>query len=93
MGWLNSVTLAVVLGFVTAERCHGAVPASAFTINYEMQLVSGTVWNEDKQAGIIVLASPATSGTPSLNNVIVLKTSSILVRIIINRNRYRLFTL
>eukprot|EP00892_Ulva_mutabilis_P004488 jgi/Ulvmu1/2410/UM133_0011.1 len=58
---------------------------AASVIGYEVvvknkagELVSGTVWNEDKQAGVIVLSSPATSGTPSLNDIIMLKTSSIL---------------
>lgn len=46
--------------------------------NKDGELLSGTVWNEDKQAGIIILSSPATSGTPSLNNVMMLKRSNIL---------------
>lgn len=37
----------------------------------------GTIWNEDKQAGLIMLQSPATSGTPGLHSVTMLKTSHI----------------
>lgn len=61
------------------DLCMLLNPAASTTPRSVLQIVSGTVWNEDKQAGIIVLSSPATSGTPSLNNVVMLKKSNILV--------------